>query len=94
MIIRELVAEIKQLADDGNAFCLLPETFNTALVGYCHDVACMGFRVVYSRLGVLHALMADNPEWGMDDAVEWFDHNIAPRYAAPSPPIYLDSQVS
>lgn len=83
MRVRDWVA-----CQDPELLLLEGEEFDAAIVGV---VSCHGQepRVVYDRELVIQVLMV-NHDMDAEDAVEWFDHNIACAYVGEHTPAFLD----
>lgn len=76
-IIEEYYPESELLFADG---------FDAAIIGVCSVAA----RVVYSKSKIIEILMVD---MSYDEAIEYFDFNIAGAYVGISTPIYVDDEM-
>tara|TARA_R100000458_G_scaffold34718_1_gene32083 strand:+ start:680 stop:928 length:249 start_codon:yes stop_codon:yes gene_type:complete len=59
-----------------------------ALLGYGYQY-CGPRLAVYSRAGIIETLMKQN-QWDNEDALEWFEYNIACLYAGPETPLIVE----
>lgn len=82
--------EIRELLQDTNPEAILWDGLGAAIIG-CGG-AFSQFVVIYSKKGIIEALMTDN-SWDREEAYEWYEFNVKGGYLGPHTPIVLEDDL-
>lgn len=85
-----LIELIHDRGECGEVINLLPAEFNHCLIGTMDDVTLGVCRTVYDRELVIGVLQTRD-SMSYEDAVEFFEFNIAGAFVAPAPPVFVET---
>jgi hypothetical protein len=86
----DLIERLNDRGDCGEVINLLPAEFNHCLLGTMEDLALGVCRTVYDRELVIGVLQSRD-KMTYEDAVEYFEFNIAGAFVAPAPPVFVET---